>query len=651
MSEERGVKVICLQAGAFYESPCAIVNYVYLALLVSALSLIQCLIGGTRLLYSFPSYCLLGVCGVLTLFSVFRRPKERPDSWCLLASVGVFAYILARAKFSPIDYLARQDFFMVLGCLLVYFLTTFFLTTTRDRLIVIASLFVMVVLHVYVGSIQFMKNSQYMLFGFVRTDDSFRASGLYISGNHMSGFLEALAVIGLSLVWWGRWPIWAKVLVGYLSLGCYAGVAMSASRGGMLSSAFSLLVLSILGMVTTFKIGGKQSVVTLIAWGLIAAIGVGGACLIGARSQLITTRLHQQHTADVRIYNWQATLDQFRLARLVGTGAGTHLYYGRLFRRPQIQTDPVHSHGDYLELLAEYGIIGAVGMGLFLMAHLRSGFRAYNFLGRRLRNSYVPRSNTLALNIGVLSAVFALLAHSVVDFNMHIPANALVFAFFFGILANPGIASEKEKGRFELVLSGLRYALPLLGIVVWGMVVPKYPGEYFTEKSRVALRDKHFQEAISFGKRAVGEKIDETCWLDRLNRYFGGEKKNPFVYFYMGEAQRGIAMPMFNKTLRRTYLAPAADFYNQGLKIFPQDENTLVRLGQCYDGMEQFDQAERAYKKAIQSDPNLGVLYDYYAAHLKQEGKKVDIEKILARARVLGKQNITETGGSELMMK
>lgn len=57
------------------------------------------------------------------------------------------------------------------------------------------------------------------------------------------------------------------------------------------------------------------------------------------------------------------------------------------------------------------------------------------------------------------------------------------------------------------------------------------------------------------------------------------------------------------------------------------------------------------YKKAIQFDPNLGVLYDYYAAHLKQQGKKVDLEKISARARALAKQNIMGIGASELMKK
>ncbi len=603
------------------------------------------------MLFSFPSYCLLGVCGVLTLFSAFRRQKDRPDSWCVLSSVVFFTYILVRTKLSPIDYLARPDFFMVLGCLLVYLLTAFYITKTRDRLIVIVCLFAIAALHVYVGTIQFTTTSGYMLFGFTRADVSNRASGLFVSGNHMSGFLETLAIIGLSLVWWSRWPVWAKILIGYFSVGCYFGVAISASRGGMLSSVFSLTVLAVLGLAVIRKIDRDKFVPAAVVCVAIALIGLGGASFLALRSQLIKGRLNQQHTADVRIYNWQATLDQFQVKPLVGTGAGTHLYYGRLFRRPQIQSDPVHSHGDYLELLAEYGILGVLGLGLFLTAHLVAGFRAFNHLIRRLSNSYVPRSNTLALNIGALCAVFALMAHSVVDFNMHIPANALVFAFLFGILTNPGLGSQKQERSFDGWVSGFRFALPLLGLGICILSIPKYPGEYFVEKSRVALRDRRYMDAISMGKRATGEKSDETFWLDRLNLRVGGEKQNPLVYFYIGEANRAMGMQMSNRFLRKSYLVPAVTAYQKGLEIFPEDENALVRLGQCYDGMGRFDEAEEVFIKAIRCDPKLGILYDFYAAHLKLQGKTADMESISAKARDLSKGNIMELGTTELMSK
>jgi len=95
---------------------------------------------------------------------------------------------------------------------------------------------------------------------------------------------------------------------------------------------------------------------------------------------------------------WLAAIDQFRKSPAIGTGAGTYLYYGRLFRRIQVQADPVHVHNDYLELLAEYGILGMIAMAVFLAAHTRRGLQNSRWLVYyRLRESPDCRSSVFAL--------------------------------------------------------------------------------------------------------------------------------------------------------------------------------------------------------------------------------------------------------------
>ena len=82
---------------------------------------------------------------------------------------------------------------------------------------------------------------------------------------------------------------------------------------------------------------------------------------------------------------WAAAIPQFELAPAFGTGAATYLYYGRMFRDPQVQNDPIRSHNDYLELLAEYGLAGVAGLLLFLGAHLWLGWKAYRHFSLALR--------------------------------------------------------------------------------------------------------------------------------------------------------------------------------------------------------------------------------------------------------------------------
>src|SRR4029077_7340517 len=144
-----------------------------------------------------------------------------------------------------------------------------------------------------------------------------------------------------------------------------------------------------------------------------------------------------------------------KLEPIVGTGSGTYLFYGRQFRSTRTVSDPVVVHNDYLHLLAEYGILGAAGFLFFFGVHLVKGWRNYQRLGpKRIAVSTRVMSNSLALQIGALAAVGAYIVHSALDFNLHIPANALLLAFVFGLLANPGVLHENQAPALTKSLIG-----------------------------------------------------------------------------------------------------------------------------------------------------------------------------------------------------
>ncbi len=89
-----------------------------------------------------------------------------------------------------------------------------------------------------VGARQFADGDSYMLFWFVRSEQYLgRASGFYICPDHLAGFLEVVGCLSLSMALWGRLRGWVKVLLGYGALMCLAGLLITGSRGGLLSSA------------------------------------------------------------------------------------------------------------------------------------------------------------------------------------------------------------------------------------------------------------------------------------------------------------------------------------------------------------------------------------------------------------------------------
>jgi len=77
-----------------------------------------------------------------------------------------------------------------------------------------------------------------------------------------------------------------------------------------------------------------------------------------------------------------------------------------------------HTHNDYLEALAETGVVGAACCAAFLFLLFRVSFA-------QLRLSLHPLE--FAIRAGALAACVGLLVHGVADFNLHIPSNALLF--------------------------------------------------------------------------------------------------------------------------------------------------------------------------------------------------------------------------------
>lgn len=584
----------------------------YTLLFIAALLLVQCLIGGTRLLFSLPSYGIIALAGVLSIFSL-RQPIARPNFLCLGATGIFFTYILGRAATSPVPFLAWMDFYMVLACLVVYLLTALYITQTRLRTMVIVALLVLAFVEVLIGLRQFKGADNWMPFGFIRSDYGGRASGTFISSITLAGYLEAVGVFALALAIWTNWKGWARACLAYMAVMCYVGVAITGSRGGYLSSAASLCALAVISLWIRRKVNPSRFAKAAIIAAALLVAGMSAGVVVMQKSTLLRQRLDLIGKPDVRIYNWAAALDQFKVSPWIGTGAGTHLYYGRLFRRVQLQYDPEHAHCDYLELLAEYGLIGAVGMTLFLFAHLRSSFSAIGtVIKTAIDDPFEPfRDNRLAFQVGALSAIAAYLAHSVTDFNLHIPGNALMFAFFFGIVANP-VATAPTPAEPSMGLRFFQFSLPALGVWIFAAGLPKLPGEYFTEKARVAVRKREYLAAIELGQRAL--------------EY---EKRNPFLYFHLGEANRAHAATLPLRTLNEKYFAAAVEWHRKALALFPQDVTFWVRLGQAYDGLGDFRNAEHAFHRAIELDPQLHVLYTYYANHLVAAGREEEAAQVL----------------------
>lgn len=551
-------------------------------------------IGGARLIYTIPGVCLVALAGILAIFLVTRTDR-RPSTWGLASALVFSAYILTRNRLSEIDHLGRIQFYIMAGTLIMYLLAALFLTEPRHRKYFFYFLMFLAVIQVAVGFYQFAKVNGWMPLPWAqRRDDVWRASGFFISPNHFSGLLEIIGLMALSFLIWSRSPAFGRVLLGYVVLACAAGVAISGSRGGYLSLAFGFFVFFLLSLYAWYHVRRQQFAV--IATG--SAIG-GAAVLCGLlwvmfQSQTLKLRfLAINDPENMRFLLWDSAIQQFLLSPWFGTGAFSFFYYGRLFRNPAVQHDPIHVHNDYLQLLADYGVIGAILFLVLLVVHLGAGLAGMRVLVRRLSQMQESQGDGLALVIGAISVIGAYMVHSVVDFNMHLTVNALLIGFLFGILAttSSSIAGVKPVSVGPLA-KVIRYVLPLGSLALLLYAVPKIQGEYYSERARVALRDENFLESLAFAQQGLKD-----------------DKKNPDLFYYAGEAAREAALrePERAEELR----TQAVSYLTEGLKIFPYDSRLALKLGQAQSNSGMYFDASESISYAEEIDPSSSLVYTY----------------------------------------
>ena len=594
----------------------------------------QLLRGGWLFASSLPAYGVLALAGLLSWIPLRRFDIPRRAILPVGTTCAFFGYMAIRTLLSPVPYIARPDLFIIIAAPILYLLIAFYVTSPRLRTYLIAILLLLGFANGIVGAVQYFMGENFMVFSALpRANYGTRASGFFGNPNQLAGFLEIALLLGTGLAWWGRLKLWGRIVAGYGALMCAAGLVLSVSRGGYASTVAGLFVFGLLSLtVATRKTRGNFWILTLAF--IVLASGLAFTVLSVMKSSDVVQSRVSATATDVpfRASLWKAALLQFQLSPIVGTGSATYLYYGRLFRDPVVQTDPTYAHNDYLQLLAEFGLIGFAGFLVFLVAHLRAGWLSLTELTRHLRSSRLTGgSNSLALTVGALSSVAAYMIHSAVDFNLHIPANALVMALVFGLLANPGsIPASTKTGEhaptFTLPVP-VRFVAPFLGACLLIAGVPLVPATYYTYRTERILSDWKYMENPELAREA--EKFARLA-LER-------DPKNPDLYRSLGETQFALAnLSSHLPEVQNRYLSESVEIYRKALELAPMDRNLVLAVAWSLDDMRRFSESDPLFQRALELDPQSYQVRASYAGHLELEGKLAEAIEEYKRARDLG---------------
>jgi O-antigen ligase len=268
---------------------------------------------------------------------------------------------------------------------------------------------------------------------------NFAIWGPFLNRNHFAGYLAMIIPLGLSLLLYrasrtdrSRYASWTGRLAalltssGFSSLGVWglvslvmaAALFMTLSRGGIISFLCSLTLLYSLARQRT---GLRRMIAPLAFIGMVLLLVIffAGWDRISARFEQLTEDRNLK-----RASVWEDSLVMARDFPLLGTGYGT---FGSIYSRYQTHSAMTfydHAHNDYMELLTDTGLIGfataATLAGIFAAMVIRQW--------RSRRRTYVK-----ALGAGGIASCAAMLVHGMTDFNLHIPANAMLLTVVAGI--------------------------------------------------------------------------------------------------------------------------------------------------------------------------------------------------------------------------
>ncbi|HEV2489389.1 MAG TPA: O-antigen ligase family protein [Candidatus Acidoferrales bacterium] len=250
--------------------------------------------------------------------------------------------------------------------------------------------------------------------------------GPYVNRNHFAGLMELLAPLGLSLLLFRGVRREQMSLVGVLTILPVAALFLSGSRGGIASFFFEIGLLAVIVQGRKTQKLQRAAVAAVLFAAIVASGWLGANKLFERFTQIHSGEVSLERRWTMAAGTWHIFLDH----PILGTGLGALV---DVYPRYETYYDGKivdHAHDDYVELLAETGLAG----GLCGLAFFWIFFReAWALLGTQ------QSSFSLGLHAGALSACSGMMVHSFVDFNLHIPANGLLFLLLTSLAVTPAL--------------------------------------------------------------------------------------------------------------------------------------------------------------------------------------------------------------------
>ena len=393
----------------------------------------------------------------------------------------------------------------------------------------------------------------------------------------------------------------AVILGASLFVLCFT-IATTQGRGTTLSMLAGMALLAALAA----PLAGRRPVLALV--GIVAGSYLAANLILtGGLYDRMSTLVDPSSAGTPRFLIWEGSWRMLMEHPWFGIGLGLYYLAWPPYRHPEDSSLGFFVHNDYLQIWIEVGLPGL----LLLLAVFAA---VLLMLVRALRGTRLDTATKLE-TIGLVTGLFAVAAHSFLDFNFYILPISIVAGLLLGRLhACTTDAVRAVVLRPERVLQERAYRLVLVLLLLFPLV-------YF-----VALGVSDFMYKRGFELAARGQLVESDHafgWAEVLN------PPDDKVWVMHADLYRHVIsrLPQSEEADKRT-------FYNEAMEMLDRAESLNPYRGLVHSvraklyqenpelaGPEGRARAESLYKTALALDPRAFLTRMEYARLLVNAGQ------------------------------
>lgn len=404
------------------------------------------------------SFSAFGLALAFGLGMAFLGRVPKGLSWLPVVLVLCVAYLIARSFFSEVRAYATQDQMLVCAA----FVVLLFHYYLGHQKLIIRTLHLALIAVLALNVLCLIPAIDHWRDGLMQYANGTPRTGLFNHRSFASNFAALLGVFSFGFVLF-RKNKWQRLIHFLLFAGASGFVAVTQNR----TAAAALLMAVCFCVFVAFLLSEKSDTRRWLFRGgilLVLVIGLGVVALTVFKQRSGTEG--KAYDTSGRTECWMMGVSQVIEHPLTGNGSRSFEYQSYKYWPEQLEwmhDELKFVHNEYIQMLADYGLIGLLLLSLFL------GGLIYYALSKLIEAKKSQSGVRESVMVGSLGALTAFIVHSFFSFPAHGFLNMLAVSTFLGFLYRPALLSKGAAYGGEKKQGGAMASL--IGLAVFGGVI------------------------------------------------------------------------------------------------------------------------------------------------------------------------------------